>query len=163
VCIASAVPGPSRLDDLVTALAELGVATWVPLACERSDRGALDGLARRRDRVARLVREAAQGSGRSRFLDVAEPVTLAEALTRPGGRGAFLLDPDPQAPRLVDLLRSSRDEADMLLLVGPEGGFTEAELQAALGAGVRPASLGACALRTELAAIVAAGIAVASP
>jgi 16S rRNA (uracil1498-N3)-methyltransferase len=45
--------------------------------------------------------------------------------------------------------------------VGPEGGFTEAEVAAARAAGVPAASLGGCALRTEIAAAAAAAVALA--
>lgn len=159
VTISAAVPGPSRLDDLVTSLAELGVTTYAPLLCERSDRGAVLGLARRRHRIDRLVREAAKVSGRSRFLNVSEPVAFESVLAGAPGRATFLLDPDPSAPPFAELLRLTPGEAPVTAIIGPEGGFTEAEIRSAQGAGVRRVSLGACALRTELAAVVAAALA----
>ena len=161
VTIASAVPGPSRLDDLVTSLAELGVTTWVPLLCERSDRDAVEGLTRRRERLDRLVREAAKVSGRSRVLDIGAPTVLSDITRRSPASDVFLLDPDPTVPTLISSLQSMPPTAPVLALVGPEGGFTELELRWADGTGVRRVSLTACALRTELAAIAAAVISLA--
>ena len=172
VTVASAVPGPSRLDDLVTTLAELGVTAWIPLDAARAARDAADAVERRRDRLERLVREAAKVSGRSRFLRIEAPRTPAQIWggaagaavggTAGGGGGGtiVLLDPDPAAPTLASVLReSAAASGPATLLVGPEGGFTEAEVAAARDAGVRRASVSACALRTEVAAIAAAAIA----
>jgi 16S rRNA (uracil1498-N3)-methyltransferase len=67
-----------------------------------------------------------------------------------------LLDTDPELPGLPSVLAAA---ASPLLLVGPEGGFTDEEVAACRGAGVPGASLGACALRTEIAAVAAAAVA----
>lgn len=175
VTVASAVPGPSRLDDLVSTLAELGASAFVPLRCARSERDGAELVERRRDRLERLVREAAKVSGRSRFLSIDAPRTPAELLAgtaagaraeSPGGGGGVprgelvLLDPDPTAPALGALLRGGGSPIRAVtLLVGPEGGFTDGEVAAARAAGVQLASVSACALRTEVAAIAAAAIA----
>ncbi len=167
VTVACAVPGPSRLDDLVSTLAELGVTAFTPLRCARSERDATDVVERRRERLERLVREAAKVSGRSRFLRLEASRTPAEvwagASGGAGGGTVVLLDPDPKAPALASLLRELREpdgpRGPLTLLVGPEGGFTDPEIAAARGAGVRLASVSACALRTEVAAIAAAAVA----
>ncbi len=162
VSIVSAVPGPSRLDDLVTSLAELGVTTWVPLRSQRGDRDALEGLPRRRERLDRLVREAAKVSGRSRLLQIGVPTDLSDVLAQ-GTAGVFLLDPDPTVPSMASYLAEATHASAVTAIVGPEGGFTDAEVRMADGAGVRRASLSTCALRTELAAIVAAALALSIP
>lgn len=162
VHVASAVPGPSRIDDLVASLAELGVTTWTPLRCERSERGALEVLERRRDRLARLILEAGKVSGRSRFLVMAPPSALAEFVAAAESSSLVLLDPDPRARPLGALVAAKSPDAAFTLVVGPEGGFTPSELAVAAARGVPTASLGACALRTELAAVAAAAVALAS-
>lgn len=175
VFVQTSVPGPSRLDDLVASLAELGVTAWGPIVCERSDRKFVDGLERRTERLGRLLIEAAKVSGRSRLMKIAVPREFADAVTRdpssegadagggPGGaRGGVtvLLDPDPAAPLLRDVLAGRCEpHVAVRLIVGPEGGFTPAEMERATAAGIASASLGACALRTELAAVAAAAIA----
>jgi 16S rRNA (uracil1498-N3)-methyltransferase len=69
-----------------------------------------------------------------------------------------VLDPDPSLPPLPRVLG---DAAEALLLVGPEGGFSEAEVSRLGSLGARRASLGACVLRVETAALAAAAVALA--
>jgi 16S rRNA (uracil1498-N3)-methyltransferase len=160
VVVAAALPAGARADDLVATLAELGAAALVPLVCERSG-GAPEDLARRRaERFLRLAREAAKVNGRSRLLRVEgamSPAGVAAEARFPGCR--VLLDPDPTLPGLADVLGAR--PGPCVLLVGPEGGFTDAEVDACREAGAAAASLGACALRTETAAAAAAAIALA--
>lgn len=152
--LAASIPEPARADDLVEALAWLGVARWVPLLCARTPAGRATLVGRRAERWQRLAREAAKGNGRSLLLAVGAPTRLEELLDAPPAAGLVLLDPDPSAPRLLDLLAGR--EPLPWLLVGPEGGFTAAEVEAARAAGAPTASLGATALRVEVAAQAAA-------
>ncbi len=160
VVVAAALPGAGRAADMLFALAEIGVRAFVPLRCERSTLDAGDLLERRGERFARLVREAAKVSGRSRLLRLEAPRAPAEV----AGPSAVILDTDPALPRLAAVLgpaleAPAPDPGETTLLVGPEGGFTPAEIAAVLAAGGRAASLGTCALRTETAALAAAAVA----
>jgi 16S rRNA (uracil1498-N3)-methyltransferase len=160
VVVAVALPAAGRADDLVASLAELGVAGLVPLRAERSAPGTLDLPARRAERWRRLAREALKVNGASRSLRVEAPRTVADvAAAGPGrGRRAVLLDTDPRLPRLSEAAAGSEP---VLLVVGPEGGFTDAERATFAAAGVRSASLGACSLKTETAAVAAAAVVLA--
>lgn len=155
--VASSIPEPSRADDLVEGLAWLGVERWVPLRCARTPAGREDLPARRAARWERVAREAAKGNGCARMLRV-EPVRdLAALVDGLPPCGAVLLDPDPQAPRLLGWLGQRAPGADLpWLLVGPEGGFVDAEVARAREAGVPTVQLGATALRVEQAALAAA-------
>lgn len=163
VTVACALPAAGRADDLVAALAEMGVSRLVPLACERSGADPSEVLGRRRERFERIVRESAKVNGRSRLLTVEPARTPLATVGAPGARPfadlGILLDTDPGLPRLPQVLGPGTSPC--LLLVGPEGGFTAEEATALRGAGALPASLGACALRTETAAVAAAAIALA--
>lgn len=152
--VAASIPEPARADALVEALAWLGVTRWVPLLCSRTPANRAALVDRRAERWARIAREAAKGNGRSLLLEVGAATRLDELLAAPPAAGLVLLDPDPEAGRLLDLLCGR--EALPWLLVGPEGGFTQAEVEAARGSGVPTASLGATALRVEIAAQAAA-------
>ena len=147
-------PEAPRTDDMVSALAELGVAHLTPLVCTRTPAGRLEGWARRAERHERLLVEAAKVSGRSRFLTLGAARTLAEVLAAPPVEGLRLLDPDPAAPWFADTLPSEGPLP--WLLVGPEGGFTPAEVAAARAAGVSPVRIAATTLRVERAAVAAA-------
>jgi 16S rRNA (uracil1498-N3)-methyltransferase len=155
--LAVSPPEPPRADDLVQALAWLGVSRLVPLVCERTPRGRADLAVTRRARWDRLVREAAKGNGRSRVLEVVEARTLAGLTQAPPPEGLVLLDPDPQAPPLATRIPAQGPLP--WLLVGPEGGFTASEVAAAQQVGATVARLTQTALRVELAAVAAASVA----
>jgi 16S rRNA (uracil1498-N3)-methyltransferase len=160
VVVATAWPEGARADDLVATLAELGVARLVPLFTARAQADVAARVDRRRDRYVRLAVEAAKVNGRSRLLDVGAPAPLAAVLVARGDAVAVLLDTDPSLPALSTVLGGARR---VVLVVGPEGGFTPAEVEEAARAGVVRASLGACALRTETACLAAAAIALSAP
>jgi 16S rRNA (uracil1498-N3)-methyltransferase len=176
VAVAVAFPGAGRTDDLVSSLAELGVDLVVPLETARGEVDPAALLARRAERFERLAREAAKVSGRAHLLRVAPARPLAALLRGAGavpvaprapgerrppeGYAPVLLDTDPSLPPLPEVLRAVRDP---ILLVGPEGGFTDEEVAACLAGGVPAASLGFCALRTDLAAVAAAAVALTAP
>lgn len=127
-----------RPEWAVQKLTELGVdAIWL-LVTERSvvrwegDRAASHG-----ERLAKVAREAAMQCRRARLPSLRVGVPLAEAIRAPG---AVLAHPGGEAPSL----------ARPVVLVGPEGGWSEAELASA-----DKVSLGLTVLRTETAALVA--------
>ncbi len=170
VALAVAFPKGGAVDDLVTSLATLGASLLVPLAAERCQTDLVGLVARRRERWQRLAIEACKVNGRSRTLRVLDrPLTLEQigagdegAAGRerlPSGYSPILLDTDPTLPSLPEVLRG---RPRPLLLIGPEGGFSESEVAAALGTGIPAASLGGCALTVEVAAFAAAAIALSS-
>lgn len=157
--LAVSPPETGRADLLVEGLAWLGARRWVPLTTARTPPGRADLVERRRGRFERLAREALKGCGRSRLLEVGRVVGLADALREapPGAGPAVLLDPDPLAPTLLEVLaRAPRGPEHPLLLVGPEGGFTAEEVGEARDLGAHVARLGSTALRVEQAALAAA-------
>ena len=153
VRIAASLPEPARADQMIATLAELGVADFVPLRCARTDsrRDAL--LERRRARWERACREALKVNGGAHVMGVHAPRDLADLLGEP----CLVLDPDPQARPFLAVLEDA--DPTPWILVGPEGGFTEAEVTRWKQAGMPAARLGASALRTATAACAAAAAA----
>jgi 16S rRNA (uracil1498-N3)-methyltransferase len=88
-------------------------------------------------------------------------VPLSEAFEAFTASGALKLCLEPEAETALGALLATRGERPLLLLVGPEGGFTEAELDAAKRAGFVRARLGQLVLRAELAAVAALSAVVA--
>lgn len=133
---------------------ELGVSTIVPLAAARSEKGLLAAAQKRSERWQKIILEAAQQSRRVR-LPLLEPAVKAEAAfsTRKARLGIFLSERS-QAPPLRDALRGA-SATDAILAIGPEGGWTEGEVESASNAGFREASLGKLILRTETAVVAA--------
>jgi 16S rRNA (uracil1498-N3)-methyltransferase len=155
VAILVGCPRPERAAWLVEKASELGVAAVRFLACERSARTfGTAGLERLR-RVAAAALEQSHGARLPELTGV-HPWSELPALLAPIPE-RVLLDPEaaawpapPVAPAVA-------------LLVGPEGGWTDAERAALHALGCRPASLGPRALRVETAAIAAAALVLAAP
>jgi 16S rRNA (uracil1498-N3)-methyltransferase len=148
---------------------EIGVVGFVPVLCERSIIGGLQDIDQRKlERWEAIIREAAEQSGRAKLPRVGEPLLFAEACRRVVGASLIAWEGEQQAglrgvlrelgaPKMEAYQRSAPPRPFAVnLFVGPEGGFTEAEVALALERGLRPVSLGARTLRTETAAIAAA-------
>lgn len=139
LAVAFALVKGARPQVIAQKLTELGIDRIVPFVAERSVvRWPTDRVDHHVRRLARVCREAAMQSRRCRLPEVSPPVSFAEVSRLPG---AALTDPDGDPPSL----------ANTLLLVGPEGGWSEAEL----AAGLPRVALGGAVLRAETAAIAA--------
>jgi 16S rRNA (uracil1498-N3)-methyltransferase len=161
VVLLSLIKG-ERMDWAIEKLVELGVDRIVPVCAERSVvRVAPGGAGQRQRRLEAVARAAAQQCRRAELADIAEPVALADAVAqlRPGTL-ALVLWEEERSRTLRDAL--SPGASAVALLVGPEGGFTSAEVACAVAAGFETVRLGPLVLRAETAAIAAvAAIAVA--
>ncbi len=144
-----ALPKGDRTRLLVEKLTELGVDRLVPLHCHHSQ-GKLSASARQK--LQRYVIEACKQSGRNRLMEVATPQTSNEAFDRsaqsPAGASRWFAD-----PQALTATPSAAAGQPVHFAVGPEGGFSEAEQQAAAAAGWRGFGLGPRILRVETAAI----------
>jgi 16S rRNA (uracil1498-N3)-methyltransferase len=154
-----------RMDFIVQKTTELGVARIVPVVAGRSvSRPAADDRsAARRARWERIAREAARQSGRADVPHIDDAVPLATALAeaQPSeGHARLALWESSRGHPLRQALASPPHK--VTLLIGPEGGFAEAEVAAAAAAGFQIVGLGARILRVETAAIVAVALAQAA-
>jgi 16S rRNA (uracil1498-N3)-methyltransferase len=134
---------------------ELGVTRIVPLAAARSEKGLLSAAAKRRERWQKILLEASQQSRRVRVPVLGELATPEKAFVAPKSSRCVMLSEHPDAPSLRRVLTAAGAATTAALAIGPEGGWTEAELCAARGAGFAEASLGKLILRTETAVIAA--------
>jgi 16S rRNA (uracil1498-N3)-methyltransferase len=133
---------------------ELGVSEIIPLAAARSEKGLIAAAEKRSERWRKIVLEAAQQSRRVR-LPLLQPVTRPEtAFAALGDRLGIFLSERAEAPALRAVLKD-RAASEAVLVIGPEGGWTDDERQAALKVGLNEASLGRLILRTETAVIAA--------
>lgn len=133
---------------------ELGVTTIVPLAASRSEKALLAAAAKRAERWKKLLLEASQQSRRVR-VPVLELVTKPENAFAPRKDGfSVMLSERPDAQPIRKVLEGQRS-AKAALAIGPEGGWTDAEFEAAQRSGFQEASLGKLILRTETAVVTA--------
>lgn len=152
VCLVLGVSRGERMDWALQKTVELGVSEIAPVLSERSvvklepERGE-----RRMAHWARVVRSACEQSGRTRLPCLHPPRPLSEWLAA-GGPPGTRIALDPIAPPLSEQVAPA---AAVVLAVGPEGGFSEAELERLDAHGFRRVSLGPRTLRTETAAAAA--------
>jgi 16S rRNA (uracil1498-N3)-methyltransferase len=158
-----ALPWPKggRVEEMLDRLTQLGAAAVGPLLCERAGPHSGELPPGRRERLERVLREACKQSGRA-WLPVLRD---ADASTGSGPLEAVLLD--PAADRgLADWARERRErgatrwtaEHPLLVLVGPEGGFTADERARFAARGASPVRIGPHVLRVETAAEAATAV-----
>ncbi|MBV8601298.1 MAG: RNA methyltransferase, partial [Candidatus Eremiobacteraeota bacterium] len=99
----------------------------------------------------KIARAAAQQSGRTHVPDIDEPLAFQTLLGTLSGYALALFAWELGGVPLREALRARGDAHSILAIVGPEGGFSTAEAEAAEAAGARRVSLGRRILRTETA------------
>ncbi len=153
VTIAQGIPKGQKMDLIVEKATELGVAAIVPLRSERVV-GERTGDAKR-ERWERLAKTAAQQCGRT-SVPAIEPIAEWDALlARFASFDRVYLPWELADVRpLRDVFGADATSANVLVLIGPEGGFSAAEVARAEAAGARTISLGTRILRTETVALV---------
>lgn len=139
-----------RWEWMVEKATELGVTAVLPVVSQRSDPRLAAAAPARLERWRTIAFEAAQQSRRASAPEIAAPQTLAGILADPWTGHRILLAESGGAPPLEAV-----GPEPARLLCGPEGGWTEAEMGAALVAGYRAVSLGPRILRCETAALAA--------
>ena len=133
---------------------ELGVSAIVPLVAARSEKSLLAAAPKRAERWKKILREASQQSRRLRIPELAPLRPPEAAFSSHSDRLKILLSERPEAQSLRGILEGP-GAASVVLAIGPEGGWTDAEFQGAETHGFREASLGRLILRTETAVIAA--------
>jgi 16S rRNA (uracil1498-N3)-methyltransferase len=147
-----------KLEFVLQKCTELGVSSFVPTVSDRCNVGA--GIsANKRERWERIIAEAAEQSERGRLPALHEVMLFPHACEQ--ARGLSLIAWERGERRsLRDELAAHTGEGPgqrpfaLNLFVGPEGGFTEAEVERARSYGIIPVSLGPRILRAETASMV---------
>lgn len=154
VTLVQGLPAGDKMDWVVQKAVELGVAAIEPVAARRSVIRLAGEKAERRARHWQSVSESAsEQCGRTRVPPVADLLDLPQYLGRPAQDNELRLILAPGAKmRLRDMPVPS---GPVTLLVGPEGGFEEPEVEMAKLAGFQPMGLGPRVLRTETAGLAA--------
>jgi 16S rRNA (uracil1498-N3)-methyltransferase len=144
-----------RMEWAIEKCTELGVARIVPVIASRTESHLAVAALKRVERWQRLVRQAAEQSRRVSPPEVSQPTKLKEAIALQGST-RILLSESEQHFALKDALQSAT--SDVVLVLGPEGGWTDSEVDQFRAAGWSSASLGDTILRAETAAIAATAI-----
>jgi 16S rRNA (uracil1498-N3)-methyltransferase len=156
VTLICALPKGNNFDDLVRACTELGVTEIIPAL---SDRTLLQPSPQKLQRWRKIAQEAAEQSERSFVPTIVEPQALTAIFDRvPAVAHKYICEARGEHPHLLTCLQSTLITEPIILAIGPEGGWTDNELDRALKSGFQPVSLGRRILRTITAPIVALSI-----
>jgi 16S rRNA (uracil1498-N3)-methyltransferase len=160
IVVVQAIPKGDRGELAVEIMTEVGVdavVAWQAERCVARWRGDRAGKALARWRAT--AREAAKQSRRAWIPEVTGPEAMPSIARRVAAASrAILLD--PEAPAALSCL-SLPEQGEIVVIVGPEGGVSPAEAEAAISAGAVTARLGPTVLRSSSAGAVAAALALA--
>lgn len=151
--VAAAIPKGPRADAMIEQLSQLGCDRLIPL---RTTRSVVDPRDAKIERFARAAIESAKQCGRDYLMQIDGPVDLVTLLAR--------VDHDlrviaaPQGMKTDAMEEGLAGAARVLVLIGPEGGFTTTETEQARAAGFAAWSLGPNILRIETAAAAAVAL-----
>ncbi len=148
--IATAVPKGDRFDWLIEKATELGVSRLIPLTTSRS---VVDPRTSKLDKLRQTVVAACKQSGRNHLMEIGS-VTSWPDFIRQFVPDHTVLIAHPQGESLESIGPVlANQEKPLLVAIGPEGGFSDVEIQLALRAGAKAIQLGRQILRIETAAI----------
>ncbi len=154
VTLAQGLPEGSKMDWIIEKAVELGVAAVQPLAAQRSVvRLSGERAEKRQAHWQGVIEAASEQCGRNRLARLEPLQDFARWLATPSPAPRILLSPRA-SQSLAAWARESGPQA-LTLMVGPEGGFSREEEDAALAAGALALSVGPRVLRTETAALAA--------
>lgn len=141
-----------RIDWLVEKAVEIGIDEITPIICDHSERNVLKA-----ERLEKKVISAMKQSLKAYKPIINEPIKMVDFIAQQNAtedntcRMICYCDGDIRVP----LHQTYDGTTDALVLIGPEGDFSQREVEQALSSGFHPVTLGNCRLRTETAALYA--------
>jgi 16S rRNA (uracil1498-N3)-methyltransferase len=149
-----ALPKGNGFDEVVRCCTELGVTTIAPVL---SDRTLLQPSPQKLERWRRIAAEAAEQSERAFLPTILEPMAFSSSLSFENSH-KYICEARGNFPHLKNCLphqeQMTNDEG-LIIATGPEGGWTQQEIESAIAAGFQAVSLGRRILRAVTAPVVA--------
>ncbi len=159
ITLGQGLPKSDKMDFIVQKATELGVASIVPLVTERTIVKVKDEV-KRTARWRKIAREASMQSNRTGIPQIEGIRGFSDFLRTlaPEPFTLLLLPWEESTEAIKHVLRLNPDVKNIIVLIGPEGGFSQAEAAEARSKGFHAVSLGPNILRTETAAIAVLGM-----
>lgn len=137
-----------RIEAFVEKAVELGINRIVPIICEHSERRKI-----KTERLRKIALSATKQSLKGAIVHIDEAMTFQDFLAEKQEQLMIAhCENDETKKGIEEIIDSSRP---LCIMIGPEGDFSPAEVQAAISAGAKPIHLGSSRLRTETAGLVA--------
>ncbi|MBU2945626.1 16S rRNA (uracil(1498)-N(3))-methyltransferase [Zobellia uliginosa] len=137
-----------RLEWFLEKATEIGVNEITPIFCDRSERKVI-----KKERLEKVIQSAMKQSLRSYLPKLNDAISFKAFIEKEQNGLLFIAHCEEEEK--VDLKRRVAADKDVTVLIGPEGDFSQNEINIAYEKGFLPVSLGEYRLRTETAAIVA--------
>ena len=153
ITLATAIPKGARHDWLVEKAAELGVTSFIPVTFERSA-VRLPATSNKIARWQRIAREATSQSNQPWIMEVIKPMDPQALLNQTKAYDLSIIALPGAKPATTALDGLKQKPSHVLIVIGPEGGFTEHEQRLFTEAGFLPVGMGPAICRTETAGIV---------
>lgn len=152
VILAQALVKEAKMDFILQKTTELGVDAILPFEATRSIIK-LDGKKeKKQDRWQKIVKEASEQSKRTKIPEVL-PVTTIDKLCKVDCELKLLCTVNEMSKNLKRVLQNEQGYDRIIIVIGPEGGFTNEEEKQLMEAGYLSTSLGELVLRTETAGL----------
>ena len=147
----SLIKNNNRFEWFAEKATEIGISTIIPIICQRTEKTHFKS-----ERVKSILISAMLQSQQSLLPELREPVKITEVINDENFDQKFIAHClEDEKKMLKNVVKS---ETSKIILIGPEGDFTEDEIQAAIQNNYIPVSLGNTRLRTETAGIAAAAL-----
>jgi len=160
ISLAQALPKFNKMDEVINMGTQLGMVAFFPMITAHCDvkyaKGKLTAKLPRWKKIAMCAIKQCAGA----YLPVIHPVVSLDEIfkLKVNYDLMFLAENKPDNQRLHAVLKKNKNIKSILLMIGPEGGFSIAEMSDAKSEGIETVSLGKRRLRTELAGIVGAAM-----
>ncbi|MBJ7295499.1 MAG: 16S rRNA (uracil(1498)-N(3))-methyltransferase [Dolichospermum sp.] len=150
ITLMMALPKGNGFDEIVRCCTELGVTCIAPVL---SDRTLLNPSPQKLERWQRIASEAAEQSERAVVPTILQPVAFNTAIKETTATHRYICEARGDYPHLQQVINKTAN--GIIIAIGPEGGWTNQELEIAIASGFQPISLGRRILRAVTAPIVA--------
>lgn len=137
-----------RMEWMVEKAVEIGIDKISFIQCKTSERKTIN-----LERLEKIVISAMKQSQKAWLPEIAPMIPFERFISASGGTEKFIAHVDSQNP--IQLKSAARPSGNYLILIGPEGDFTNDELAVAHSAGFQKVRLGPSRLRTETAGLAA--------
>lgn len=154
-----ALPKGNGFDEVVRYCTELGVSCIAPVI---SDRTLLNPSPQKLERWRRIAKEAAEQSERQLVPTILDPVPFATSVSSETATHRYICVARGSRYHLKDALNCISTADEILIAIGPEGGWTSVEVDCAIAVGCQPVSLGSRILRAVTAPVVALSLVAAA-
>ena len=137
-----------RYEWFLEKATEIGVDTITPIICDHSERKTIKA-----DRFDKIIQSAMKQSLHYYMPELQEAILFKDFVSQPFNGQKFIAH--CEETERTSLKSALKRNSDVLILIGPEGDFSSAEIKLAIASGFQPVTLGTTRLRTETAAVVA--------